>query len=298
MRFTNREGGPSLKKRLLLMNTPEASYTAAYHALLNSAQVADIWRQLQTTGLVERYQLQDMTLEHDEDGFPYLACRQGVEYVASHVYAAVQLSVFLDLSPLLPSGVGKDYYLPFIVLPEYFDRRSFGELRLVVKHEVLHVKDLLTLVDRDPSYLTRVREVAFINLEDPGRLSESIEFEVFQLFYFEPRAFSMQYAQGEHTVRVLTLFYVILHRCESEKEYLELQLSQVVVRLAAEYRDKYPLQQSEMRRHFDRSLKTHGSNIFGDRVSLNRIEKRYNDFMDRMTARLERRRRAARAAKD
>ncbi|MBI2568432.1 MAG: hypothetical protein HYV63_15535 [Candidatus Schekmanbacteria bacterium] len=277
-----------LNGQLTVVPNARPSYERTYHALLTTADLGGLWQLVRQTGVAAQYHLEEMRLERDEEGFPYLVCRQETPTKERVGYVAMWIGVFVDPRSLLPGYHHSELYVPFVVLPRHFDERLTGDPRVAVGHEVLHVKDVVALIERDPSYLPRMRELAINNLEDPRRLGDSVEFEVFRVFHFEARALATEYAIGENTIRIPVLFLVISYRCASRQQYLELMLANAVVNLWDEYERKLADRTDELRGHFDRALAMFGTDVFGDRVTLAHIEELCRGFWRELPAYLGR----------
>ena len=78
-----------------------------------------------------------------------------------------------------------------------FNARKLINRELSILHETAQIKDILDLIEKQPDYPETVHKYNMNNddlsLQD---LEKSIDFEISKLFYLEPRALSMDFANG------------------------------------------------------------------------------------------------------
>jgi hypothetical protein len=255
------------------------TYAETYRILITQNNVAKIWKALKRTVIPQRYALDELELCHDEEGFPYLSAPQSEMKGCSVGYAAMMISVFLELEPGLLGHEATEFYVPIVVLPRQFDVALGGSRDLALRHEVLHVKDLVRLMDADRHYVDKVRELAFGSLSDDSRLAESVDFELWKQSYFEVPATKMEYAQGERTLRFPFFTTVIEHVCHSEREYTHALLRNNVLALLERYRQRFPERAADLDGYFDSALLRHGPALFGHSASLGSITAENDEFI-------------------
>src|SRR5689334_2297306 len=98
--------------------------------------------------------------------------------------------VWFDARPLLCPEVEQDYYLPVLGVPQ-------GASASTIRHELLHLHDLLALIEQDPSYPERALKLSINSISEPSQIEDSVDFELFKIFAMEPQAYRLEYSLGE-----------------------------------------------------------------------------------------------------
>jgi hypothetical protein len=79
------------------------------------------------------------------------------------------MGVFVKVGKLVAEQGTVWYYLPIIVLAQQIDTSS-GRGALILQHELQHLRDILDLVKRDPTYPQRVLKYAMLGPSAYGRV--------------------------------------------------------------------------------------------------------------------------------
>jgi hypothetical protein len=86
--------------------------------------------------------------------------------------------VWLDVRPLVEPPGQEDYYLPVLGVSETASPAT-------IAHELLHLHDLPTLIERDPSYPERALKLGINSISEPSEIEGSLDFELFKIFAME-----------------------------------------------------------------------------------------------------------------
>lgn len=171
--------------------------------------------------------------------------------------------VFVKVGKLVAEQGATRYYLPVIVVAQQIDMSS-RRGAAIVQHELQHLRDILDLVDRDPTYPQRVLKYAMNNTSDVGLLPESIELEVFKIFSFEPQAFALDYANGETALEVAILGPIkVWIECQSRDEFVQHRIANYVEGFENMFIERYPAQKERVRAEFERAVDKYGTALLG-----------------------------------
>lgn len=209
--------------------------------------------------IYESLGVQEVILEMDNQ-FPYIL----LKIVTDQVVAAQMIGVFINIESLLPEYTDS-YYLPVIAIGINYELkyRKLINLQNTIEHELLHIKDVLFLIENDPTYYDRLMKYTLIQQENNEYLKESIDLEVFKIFNLEPQACGSDFDKGEKVIRVE--FQGIMHEyeCKTKQEYVEMQLVSYLNNILKICYDKFPEKRNEIHDYLQSSITKHGKNVYG-----------------------------------
>jgi hypothetical protein len=87
--------------------------------------------------------------------------------------------VWFDVRPLVGPEGEEDYYLPVLGAAEAASGPTMA-------HELLHLRDMLDLLERDPSYSQRALKLGINSISEPYQIGKSVDLELFKIFAMEP----------------------------------------------------------------------------------------------------------------
>lgn len=173
------------------------------------------------------------------------------------------MCIFIKVGKLVAEQGATRYYLPVIVVAQQIDTSS-GRGAAILEHELRHLHDILDLVEHDPTYPQRVLKYAMTNTTDVALLPESIDLEVFKIFYFEPQAFALDYANGETALEVAILGPIkVWIECHSREEFVQHRVANYVEGFENLFIERYPGKKERVRAEFERAVDTYGAALLG-----------------------------------
>jgi hypothetical protein len=164
--------------------------------------------------------------------------------------------IWFDARPLVGPDGEEDYYLPVLCLSEDASAATTA-------HERLHLRDLLALIERDPSYPQRALRSCVNGISEPGQIVESVDFELFKIFALEPQAFRLEYEMGETWIDVPAAGQHVRYSCATAEELVTVRLANYFVNLERRYVEKFPGHEATIREAMRRSANQHGREVFG-----------------------------------
>lgn len=164
--------------------------------------------------------------------------------------------VWLDVRPLLGPEGQEDYYLPMLGVSESASRAT-------IAHELLHLHDLLTLIEHDPSYPERALKLSINSISEPSEIAGSIDFELRKIFAMEPQAYRLEYEMGETWIETVHAGQGIRYHCASADELVTMHLASYVMKLESRYVNMFPGHEEAIRRATRLSTNHHGRDLFG-----------------------------------
>lgn len=164
--------------------------------------------------------------------------------------------VWFDVRPLVGPGGEQDYYLPVLGV-------SRGASASTMSHELLHLHDLLALIEQDPSYPERALKLCINGLSEPSLIDESVELEVFKIFAMEPQAYRLEYEMGETWIDSSLAGRPVRYHCATAEELVTLRLANYVATLERRYITMFPEYEATIRKAVRRSVSHHGREVFG-----------------------------------
>ena len=235
------------------------SYQEIYLKLLDSQQFERLEKLMEEQNVYGSLRVTESLLER-KDGFPYILLRIETD----QVFAAQMVGLLLQIHHILPEYTDH-YYLPVITMANGYDPQIKNLINQdnSITHELIHIKDILSLIDKDPSYLQRITLYNLNKLESSECLSESIDIEVFKIFYLEPQAFENDFNHGEKTIRTVFLGKLMEYECETKQEYIEMQISDYLGNLSGAYKNKFPNDKELIENQIASSVIKYGEDVFG-----------------------------------
>lgn len=164
------------------------------------------------------------------------------------------VGVWFDVRPLVGPDGDEDYYFPVLCIPETASAAT-------IAHELLHLRDLLALIERDPSYPERALKLSVNGVEDPSDIEGSIDFELFKIFAMEPQAYRLEFEMGETWIDVPSAG--VRYHCATAEELVAMRLAGYVVNLERKYVEKFPGHEATIQQATRRSANHHGRGVFG-----------------------------------
>jgi hypothetical protein len=167
--------------------------------------------------------------------------------------------VWFDVRPLVGPEGEADYYLPVLGASEVASTPT-------IAHELLHLHDLLALIEQDPSYSERALELSVNSVSEPSQIGKSIEFELFKIFAMEPQAYRLEYEMGETWIDVSHAGQQVRYHCATAEELVTMRLADYIETLERRYVTKFPGYEATIRTAVRRSVNHHGREVFGSKA--------------------------------
>ena len=164
--------------------------------------------------------------------------------------------VWFDVRPMVGPEGEEDYYLPVLGVAE-------GASAPTLAHELLHLHDLLALIEQDPSYPERALKLSVNSISEPTQIGESIDFELFKIFAMEPQAYRLEYEMGETWIEVSDAEREVRYHCATAQELITMRLADYVGTLEHKYVKKFPDHEATIRQATRLSANRHGREVFG-----------------------------------
>jgi hypothetical protein len=165
-------------------------------------------------------------------------------------------AVWFDVRPLVGPEGEAHYYFPALSAG---DEASAPTLA----HELLHLHDLLALIERDPSYPGRALKLSINSISDPSEIPDSIEFELSKMFAPEPQAYRLEYEMGETWIDVPQPGQPIRYHCATPQELVTMRMANYVAALERTYVERFAGHETTIRDAVRRSANHHGHEVFG-----------------------------------
>lgn len=254
----------------------EYNYKEIYHYLLKPDHFEQLQALMKEQNIYETLNVKEALLKDEE--FPYVL----FSIETDQVFAAQMVGLLLEIDSLVPEYT-EEYYLPVIAMARNYDSEINHLINQEnsVAHELIHIRDILSLIEDDPSYIQRLNRYGINVVEDVEDLQESIDFEVFKIFHLEPQAFESDFSKGERTIRTLFLGKILAYECETEQEYVEMQMRNYVGNLSGFYKEKFPDEDEAIEKHIKASVIKYGKDIFGEEP-LQRLEELHRMYSVKM----------------
>ena len=164
--------------------------------------------------------------------------------------------VWFDVRPLVGPEGEEDYYLPVLGAAEGASAPTIG-------HELLHLHDLLALIEKDPTYPERALKLGIHSVSEPCQIGKSVDFELFKIFAMEPQAYRLEFEMGETWIDALQGGQQVRYHCASADELVTMRLADYVESLERRYVEKFPGYEATIRKAVRRSANRHGRGVFG-----------------------------------
>lgn len=184
---------------------------------------------------------------------PYvrLEITAGVDGIVAHC-----TGVWFDVRPLVGPEGEQDYYLPVLGVAQ-------GASISTISHELLHLHDMLALIEQDPSYSERALKLGINSISEPSQIAESVDFELFKIFAMEPQAYRLEYSLGETWIDVAHAGQPVRYHCSTAEELVTMHLASYVATLEHRYVKMFPRHEATIRKAVRRSANRHGRKLFG-----------------------------------
>lgn len=215
-----------------------------------------------------------------KDGFPYVLLKINTE----EIFAAQMVGLYLLIQDILPE-YSEYFYFPAIAMANGYNPQIAKLINHEnsIRHELLHIKDVLALIDKDPTYLERVTQYSLKQLDDEKNLAKSIAIEVFKIFYLEPQAFASDFSHGEKAIRTTFLGQIVEYQCQTKAEYIEMQLSDYLENLSLAYQNKFPQSKKRIEKKIESSVLKYGKEVLGS-TPLEKLQQIRQDYPAKMLA--------------
>jgi hypothetical protein len=164
--------------------------------------------------------------------------------------------VWFDARPLVGPEGEQDYYLPVLGVPP-------GASTPTISHELLHLHDLLVLIERDPSYPERALKLGINSISEPSQIEESVEFELFKIFAMEPQAYRLEFSMGETWIDASHAGRPVRYHCATVEELVTMRMADYVANLERRYVQMFPGHEAMIRKAVRQSTNHHGREVFG-----------------------------------
>ena len=164
--------------------------------------------------------------------------------------------VWFDVRPLVGPEGEEDYYLPVLGAAE-------GASPATLAHELLHLRDLLALMEQDPAYSERALKLGINGELEPSQIGESVDFELFKIFAMEPQAYRLEFQMGETWIDTFCAGRPVRYHCATAEELITMRLADYVATLERRYVEKFPGHEATVRQAVRRSTNHHGREWFG-----------------------------------
>ena len=226
-----------------------------YMALLSSSLRGRLLTTLEEEGILALLKAHALSVV-DATPVPYvrLEITAGVDGLIAHC-----TGVWFDVRPLVGPEGEQDYYLPVLGV-------SQGASIPTISHELLHLHDMLALIEQDPSYPERALELSINSISEPSQIKESVDFELFKIFAMEPQAYRLEYAMGETWIDTSCAGQLVRYPCATAEELVTMRLADYVVTLERRYVEKFPGHEAAIQKAVRQSANHHGRELFGARA--------------------------------
>ncbi|MBF0135702.1 MAG: hypothetical protein HQL65_05640 [Magnetococcales bacterium] len=211
------------------------------------------------------YKFLDMKI-CSSDGFKYIECDIDTE----EKFQGVMIGFILDIRNIIPEYDKESYYLPVVMFCTTYQEniKKLLNKEITIKHELMHVRDVLDMIEKDPKYTEKVAKYSMNNdTISVKNLPKSIEFEIFRLFNLEPQASEEDYKNGENYV-LIPLKNGEIYRIDDIPldKYIRIAIASDIERVKNIYLNKFPrnpMVKKIILHHIRQAVKRHGKKIFG-----------------------------------
>ncbi|MEO5332225.1 MAG: hypothetical protein H7839_09390 [Magnetococcus sp. YQC-5] len=253
----------SLKQQKIMQGLSKMLHREIYHRLVCEENQHLLYPLIQDACTSIGYKMLNMTVS-TMDGFKYVNCSIDVE----DQFCAVMVGFFLDISNII-LGCDKDYYLPVVMFcTTYSDNiNQYIDTDRSTKHELLHVNDILDMIEKDPDFPEKVRQYSMskqnLSIND---LPKSIEFEMFKMLRLEAKAAREDYKNGENYILIpLKNGEIYRHNNVPLGKFISVKIGSEVIRIKDVYLRKFPensIARQIILRSMRQAVTKYGKNIF------------------------------------
>lgn len=240
------------------------SYRDFYMKIVKKENEDKLIALLKENNCWERFEIAQLQVI-ETNPYPYIL----IELDILGEFAAQFLGIFLDIREYFTWYEQENFYLAVIACPaDYLPNiKKYVNKNVSIAHELLHIRDIIDIIENEPGYLEKVFRYGFENIHDPLDLEKSIEFETGKTFKIEPQALENDFQNGENLIFTPFIFGMIMkYKCETKDEYIQLSMSNYIMDLQEMYIEKFKEAQDKIKEYFTNSVNRHGREIFGDKA--------------------------------
>ena len=232
-----------------------------YYHLVKEENAHSLEELFKKEGILRQFNARKLEI-HPGDDFPYIL----LLVKSKEIFAAMFIGIFVDIQALLPTYANEWYYLPLILFCPHYSRKiqKLIDRELSILHETAHIKDILDLIEKQPGYPETVHKYNMNNDDlSLADLEKSIDFEISKLFYLEPRALSMDFANGETDIYNDMLGKILSYPCESAEEYVQLKIINYKNKIKKIYGNKFPEEHHRIEELLIDAINKYGKAVYG-----------------------------------
>ena len=239
-------------------------YKEIYKSIVQKKNIKILRKSLEEIGIFDKYNTKSLFIQ-EIDGFPFVLMR--IQPDETSFFSAMMLGFFLDNLKDFNLKFQGEYYFPTITivdkLPKNIDKRIVN-IENAINHELIHLKQVLAIIENDPSYLEKVKTLGVYNSEKE-QIEASIDFETYKIFTLEPDALKNDYKAGEKTIRTQFMGRLMEYDCDTQEEYVYMQIYDYIGHMKGIYVKKFPDFNKELiDTYFNDSIIKHSDKILGD----------------------------------
>jgi len=158
------------------------------------------------------------------------------------------------------------FYLPVIMKPAKLPEiaKQYYSEENAVKHELIHIADILQWIEDDPEYIEKAIEYCYESATEEN-IEKSIDFEVKKIFRLEPQAMKSDFDSGENMIIEPFLFGIYMkYTCKSRTEYIKIKIADYIINLKDMYEKNFSDKKEAVEHFFEKSVVRYGKKIFGN----------------------------------
>jgi len=237
------------------------NYKETYIGIVDEKNIDKIRNIFEKEGIFKYFAVQRIMIQQKKD-FPFILMYVKPDMIP---FAARMTGLFLDDVSNI-TGYEGQFYLPVICLHEFLPEKIavLINVELSIEHELIHIRQIFELISIDSTYLHRVKKYGMENIKDINQIPDSIDLEVFKLFYLEPEAMKFDFDHGEITIRTQFMGKIMEYDCASVEEYTQMKIADYIDNFKEVYHKKfsdYPYE--KLVSFFDESIKKYSGTVLG-----------------------------------
>ncbi len=260
-------------------------YLSIYRKLVEKSNEEKVIAILKETGNWET--LKALHLEIIENKtLSYIFITADYQHDVGGCYAAAMIGVYLEKRFIteIDEEYNHDYfYLPVIIKPDKLPEiaKKYYSEEIAVKHELIHVADMLQWINDDPEYIEKAIEYCYESATEEN-IEKSIDFEVKKIFRLEPQAMGNDFDSGEDMIIEPFLFGVYMkYTCKSRAEYIKIKVADYIINLQTMYEKNFSDKKKSVEQFFQKSVMKYGKKIFGN-APYNKLKKVKRDKVEKL----------------
>jgi hypothetical protein len=243
-----------------------------YYQLLSPEFRDRVLESIQAQGYFDVLKVQQARVV-DADPFAYIL----FDVEADPTYVATGGGLCLSLDGLVDDPPQERYYLPYIGLSPIATSDDLA-------HELEHLRDLLDLIQLEPSFPTDAERFGVENVKDPTLIPRSVHFEVRKLFLLEAPVFGREFDSGTCTIDIpFLLGMTVKYRCESRNEFVSLWMATYLRAFREFYLKRFPEYTVQIDANLAKATDEYGTVMFGADASRS-IASTWDELPKRMIA--------------